>query len=71
MRASCALATQPQGELKLNGTIRYPKARYVSLSCGSGEVKCDDVFDSVVVFDSGEWTGKDGAPLPLKKQRTE
>jgi hypothetical protein len=60
-----------QGELKLKGTIRYPKARYLSMTCVSGVVKCDDVFDSIVVFEHAEWNGKDGAPLPLKKQRTD
>ena len=59
-----------QGELTLKGKIRYPKGKYVSLSCAGGNVQCDDVFDSVVVFESGKWAGKDGAPLPLKRQRT-
>ncbi len=54
----------------MKGRIRYPKGRYVSLSCGNGSVSCEDVFDAVVVFEHGEWGGGDDNPLPLKRQRS-
>ncbi len=55
-----------QGELTLRGKIRYSKSKFITLQCpgGSDTVACEDVFDSVVVFDSAAWNGVDGAPLP-------
>ena len=56
-----------EGELHLQGSIIYPKNRYVTLQCGAkagGDVLCEDVFDSVVAFQSATWEGKDGKPPP-------
>lgn len=62
----CALDLLLQGELVLRGKIRYSKSKFITLQCpgGSDTVACEDVFDSVVVFDTAEWKGVDGAPLP-------
>ncbi|KAH1105671.1 hypothetical protein J1N35_009439 [Gossypium stocksii] len=50
----------PQGQMKLFGTIVYPKNRYLSLlfSRGGKNVMCDDYFDNMIVFSDAWWIGK-------------
>lgn len=50
----------PQGQMKLFGTIVYPKNRYLSLlfSGGGKNVTCEDYFDNMVVFSDAWWIGK-------------
>ncbi|XVE62187.1 hypothetical protein DITRI_Ditri06bG0098300 [Diplodiscus trichospermus] len=50
----------PQGQMKLFGTIVYPKNRYLSLlfSRGGKNVMCEDYFDSMIVFSDAWWIGK-------------
>ncbi|KAJ9145729.1 hypothetical protein P3X46_028075 [Hevea brasiliensis] len=49
----------PQGEMKLFGTIVYPKNRYLTLqfSRGGKNVLCEDYFDSMIVFSDAWWIG--------------
>ncbi|KAJ4828754.1 hypothetical protein Tsubulata_035408, partial [Turnera subulata] len=49
----------PQGQMKLFGTIVYPKNRYLSLqfSRGGKNVMCDDYFDNMIVFSDAWWIG--------------
>lgn len=49
----------PQGRLKFFGTIIYPKNKYLTLHFmrGSGNVVCEDSFDSLVVFSDVWWIG--------------
>ncbi|XP_022889955.1 DNA-binding protein RHL1 isoform X7 [Olea europaea var. sylvestris] len=50
----------PQGQLKLFGTIFYPKNRYLTLqfSRGGKSVMCEDYFDNMIVFSDAWWIGK-------------
>ncbi|KAK8657041.1 hypothetical protein V6N13_098975 [Hibiscus sabdariffa] len=50
----------PQGQMKLFGTIVYPKNRYLSLlfSRGGKNVMCEDYFDNMIVFSDAWWIGK-------------
>lgn len=50
----------PQGQLKLFGTIVYPKNRYLTLqfSRGGKNVTCEDYFDTMIVFSDAWWIGK-------------
>ncbi|GMI94210.1 hypothetical protein HRI_003090300 [Hibiscus trionum] len=50
----------PQGQMKLFGTIVYPKNRYLSLlfSRGGKSVMCEDYFDNMIVFSDAWWIGK-------------
>ncbi|OMO77983.1 DNA-binding protein RHL1 isoform 1 [Corchorus olitorius] len=50
----------PQGQMKLFGTIVYPKNRYLSLlfSRGGKNVMCEDYFDNMIVFSDVWWIGK-------------
>eukprot|EP01018_Ginkgo_biloba_P011441 Gb_30592 [translate_table: standard] len=50
----------PQGRMKFFGTIIYPKNKYLALHFmrGSGNVVCEDSFDSTVVFSDVWWIGK-------------
>ncbi|KAL8457216.1 hypothetical protein ACS0TY_035166 [Phlomoides rotata] len=50
----------PQGQMKLFGTIVYPKNRYLTLqfSKGGKNVTCDDYFDNMIVFSEAWWIGK-------------
>ncbi|XP_019176236.1 PREDICTED: DNA-binding protein RHL1-like isoform X2 [Ipomoea nil] len=50
----------PQGQMKLFGTIVYPKNRYLSLqfSRGGKNVVCDDYFDNMIVFSDAWWIGR-------------
>ncbi|XVF30306.1 hypothetical protein REPUB_Repub16aG0045400 [Reevesia pubescens] len=50
----------PQGQMKLFGTIVYPKNRYLSLlfSRGGKNVMCEDYFDNMIVFSEAWWIGK-------------
>ncbi|KAK4768482.1 hypothetical protein SAY87_003623 [Trapa incisa] len=50
----------PQGQMKLFGTIVYPKNRYLTLqfSRGGKNVMCEDYFDNLVVFSDAWWIGR-------------
>ncbi|KAJ7975367.1 DNA-binding protein RHL1 [Quillaja saponaria] len=55
----------PQGQMKLFGTIVYPKNRYLTLqfSRGGKNVMCEDYFDNMIVFSDAWWIGmKDENP---------
>ncbi|KAE8711567.1 DNA-directed RNA polymerases I, II, and III subunit RPABC4-like [Hibiscus syriacus] len=68
----------PQGQMKLFGTIVYPKNRYLSLlfSRGGKNVMCEDYFDNMIVFSDAWWIGKkdenpEEAQLDFPKELTE
>uniref|UniRef100_A0A2P2LD76 DNA-binding protein RHL1 n=1 Tax=Rhizophora mucronata TaxID=61149 RepID=A0A2P2LD76_RHIMU len=50
----------PQGQMKLFGTIVYPKNRYLTLhfSKGGKNVMCEDYFDNMIVFSEAWWIGR-------------
>lgn len=50
----------PQGQMKLFGTIVYPKNRYLTLqfSKTGKNVTCEDYFDNMIVFSDAWWIGK-------------
>ncbi|KAK9043666.1 hypothetical protein V6N11_072001 [Hibiscus sabdariffa] len=50
----------PQGQMKLFGTIVYPKNRHLSLlfSRGGKNAMCEDYFDNMIVFSDAWWIGK-------------
>ncbi|VFQ62038.1 unnamed protein product [Cuscuta campestris] len=50
----------PLGQMKLFGTIVYPKNRYLTLqfSRGGKSVVCDDYFDNMIVFSDAWWIGR-------------
>lgn len=50
----------PQGQMKLFGTIVYPKNRYLTLhfSRGGKNVMCEDYFDNMIVFSDAWWIGR-------------
>ncbi|MED6181127.1 hypothetical protein PIB30_016656 [Stylosanthes scabra] len=59
----------PQGQMKLFGTIVYPKNRYLTLqfSRGGKNVMCEDSFDNMIVFSDAWWIGrKDENPEEAK-----
>ncbi|KAL2334370.1 hypothetical protein Fmac_015583 [Flemingia macrophylla] len=59
----------PQGQMKLFGTIVYPKNRYLTLqfSRGGKSVMCEDYFDNMIVFSDAWWIGrKDENPEEAK-----
>ncbi|VFQ77990.1 unnamed protein product [Cuscuta campestris] len=59
----------PLGQMKLFGTIVYPKNRYLTLqfSRGGKSVVCDDYFDNMIVFSDAWWIGrKDENPEELR-----
>eukprot|EP00249_Psilotum_nudum_P023938 c29033_g1_i1 orf=594-2204(-) len=59
----------PQGRLKLLGTIVYPKNKYLTLQFrpGSGNIVCEDCFESLVVFSEYRWIGtKEENPKELR-----
>ncbi|KAK6148187.1 hypothetical protein DH2020_019099 [Rehmannia glutinosa] len=61
----------PQGQMKLFGTIVYPKNRYLTLqfSKGGKNVTCDDYFDNMIVFSDAWWIGtKEENPEELRLQ---
>ncbi|KAL0356427.1 UNVERIFIED_CONTAM: DNA-binding protein RHL1 [Sesamum radiatum] len=61
----------PQGQMKLFGTIVYPKNRYLTLqfSRGGKNVTCDDYFDNMIVFSDAWWIGtKDENPEESRLQ---
>ncbi|KAI3454292.1 hypothetical protein Pfo_010955 [Paulownia fortunei] len=61
----------PQGQMKLFGTIVYPKNRYLTLqfSKGGKSVTCDDYFDNMIVFSDAWWIGtKEENPEELRLQ---
>ncbi|XP_057969247.1 DNA-binding protein RHL1 isoform X2 [Malania oleifera] len=68
----------PQGQMKLFGTVVYPKNRYLTLqfSRGGKNVMCEDCFDNMIVFSDAQWIGKkdenpDEAPLEFPKELNE
>ncbi|WVZ14407.1 hypothetical protein V8G54_011973 [Vigna mungo] len=59
----------PQGQMKLFGTIVYPKNRYLTLQFPKGgkSVMCEDYFDNMIVFSDAWWIGrKDENPEEAK-----
>ncbi|KAF8398697.1 hypothetical protein HHK36_014554 [Tetracentron sinense] len=59
----------PQGQMKLFGTIVYPKNRYLTLhfSRGGKNVMCEDYFDNMIVFSDAWWIGmKDENPEEVR-----
>ncbi|XP_028205817.1 DNA-binding protein RHL1-like isoform X3 [Glycine soja] len=50
----------PQGQMKLFGTIVYPKNRYLTLQFPKGgkSVMCEDYFDNMIVFSDAWWIGR-------------
>lgn len=50
----------PQGQMKLFGTIVYPKNRYLTLqfSKSGKNVVCEDYFDNMIVFSDAWWIGR-------------
>lgn len=68
----------PQGQMKLFGTIVYPKNRYLTLqfSRGGKNVMCEDYFDNMIVFSDAWWIGKkeenpEESRLDFPKEMTE
>ncbi|KAL7138732.1 hypothetical protein ABFS83_09G002600 [Erythranthe nasuta] len=58
-----------QGQMKLFGTIVYPKNRYLTLqfSKGGKNVTCDDYFENMIVFSDAWWIGtKEENPEELR-----
>ena len=47
----------PEGRLRLNGTLVFPKNKYVVLRLGNKEVLCEDVLESMIVFSESQWVG--------------
>ncbi|WCJ34714.1 root hair initiation protein root hairless 1 (RHL1) [Euphorbia peplus] len=49
----------PQGQMKLFGTIVYPKNKYLGLqfSRGGKSAVCEDCFDNMIVFSEAWWIG--------------
>ncbi|XP_051123324.1 DNA-binding protein RHL1 isoform X2 [Andrographis paniculata] len=61
----------PQGQMKLFGTIVYPKNKYLTLqfSKSGKNVTCDDYFDNMIVFSDAWWIGtKEDNPEELQLQ---
>ncbi|KAB5560781.1 hypothetical protein DKX38_005738 [Salix brachista] len=59
----------PQGQMKLFGTILYPKNRYLTLqfSRSGKNVMCEDYFDHMIIFSEAWWIGtKEQNPEELK-----
>ncbi|GAX84372.1 hypothetical protein CEUSTIGMA_g11794.t1 [Chlamydomonas eustigma] len=53
----------PQGRIKMLGTLLFPRSRYITLKSGSGQLLCEDVFESLLVFSEAWWVGgKDENP---------
>ncbi|XP_054804553.1 DNA-binding protein RHL1-like [Prosopis cineraria] len=50
----------PQGQMKLFGTILYPKNRYLTLqfSRDGKNAMCEDYFDNMIVFSDAWWIGR-------------
>ncbi|CAN4087874.1 unnamed protein product [Withania somnifera] len=50
----------PQGQMKLFGTILYPKNGYLTMqfSRGGKNVVCEDYFDNMIVFSDAWWIGR-------------
>ncbi|PSS08341.1 DNA-binding protein [Actinidia chinensis var. chinensis] len=50
----------PQGQMKLFGTIFYPKNKYLTLqfSRGGKNVVCEDYFDTMIIFSDAWWIGR-------------
>ncbi|XP_055826532.1 DNA-binding protein RHL1 isoform X1 [Solanum dulcamara] len=50
----------PQGQMKLFGTIVYPKNGYLTMqfSRGGKNVVCEDYFDNMIVFSDAWWIGR-------------
>ncbi|KAL6997275.1 hypothetical protein U1Q18_007400, partial [Sarracenia purpurea var. burkii] len=50
----------PQGQMKLFGTVIYPKNKYLTLqfSRGGKNVVCEDYLDTMIVFSDAWWIGR-------------
>ncbi|KAI9092542.1 hypothetical protein K1719_027670 [Acacia pycnantha] len=51
----------PQGQMKLFGTILYPKNGYLTLqfSKDGKNAQCEDYFDNMIVFSDAWWIGRE------------
>lgn len=59
----CLHIELPTGRVRLCGTLVYPKNAWLGLKGGGGgkkAVKCQDVFENLVVFSEWSWVGKEG-----------
>eukprot|EP00890_Picochlorum_soloecismus_P003024 jgi/Picsp_1/3722/NSC_06558-R1_dna-binding protein rhl1 len=59
-----------EGRLKFQGTLLFPKNKYISLRVGNKDVICEDIFECVIVFSDANWVGSKEEnptekPLPL------
>lgn len=45
------------GRLKFQGTLLFPKNKYISLRVGTKDVICEDIFECVIVFSDANWVG--------------
>lgn len=45
------------GRLKLFGTLLFPKNKYLVMKMGNKEVICEDVLESMIVFNDSWWVG--------------
>lgn len=60
----------PEGRLRLQGTLTFPRNKYLVLRTGNKEVLCEDVLESIVVFSEAHWVGTveenpSEVPLPM------
>ena len=50
----------PEGRIRLRGTLVYPKNAWLGLkSSGKKVVKCQEVFETLIVFSEWSWVGKE------------
>jgi len=47
----------PGGRLRLNGTLTFPRNKYVVLRMGNKDVLCEDVLESIIIFSEAQWVG--------------
>lgn len=47
----------PQGRMKLQGTLLYPKCKYLSMRVGNKKLFIEDVFESIILFTETFWIG--------------
>jgi len=45
------------GRLKFQGTLLFPKNKYISLRVGTKDVICEHIFECVIVFSDANWVG--------------
>ena len=49
-----------KGKLRLQGTLLYPRGRYLTLQSRAGQLLCDETFDNIIVFSSATWMRSTG-----------